>query len=75
MTYSACDGSFMPESVAAVVDLIAWHHRAYPPPDYETRCYLLAQKRAAECKTAEQRRITERNTDPSLQALAERHHE
>lgn len=63
MDYSACDGSFVPESVAAVFDVIAWHHQAYPPPDYETRHYLLAQKRTAD-----------RNTDRSLQALAERHH-
>jgi len=50
--------------VAAVFDVIAWMHRAYPPPDYETRHYLLAQKRAAD-----------RNTDRSMQALPERHHE
>ncbi len=63
MTYSACDGSFVPESVAAALDVIAWHHRAYPPPDYETRCHLLAEKRAAD-----------RNTDRSMQALPERRH-
>jgi len=68
MDYSACDGSFIPESVAAVFDVIAWRHRVDPPPDFETRHYLLARQRAAECKTAEQRRITERKTDhPPLQ--------
>ena len=63
MEYEIHGGHIIPEPVARALDTIAWHHRAYPPPDYETRCYLLAQKRAAECKTDAQRRITERRPD------------
>ncbi len=69
MEYELIGGHIIPEPVARALDVIAWHSRAYPGPSYEERCLQLARKRAAECKTDAQRRITDRNTDPSLQAL------
>ena len=63
MDYELIDGHVIAEPVARALDLIAWHSRAYPPPSYEERRLQLAQKRAAECKTDAQRRITERRPD------------
>ncbi len=60
MEYEEIGGHLVPEPVARALDVIAQLHRAYPPPDHETRRLLLAQKRAAECKTAAQAAIRTR---------------
>lgn len=48
MEYELIGDHIIPEPVARALDIAAWHARAYPPPDYETRCRDAAERRAAE---------------------------
>ncbi len=73
--YEEIDGQLVPVWLAEYADRMALYYRYYPGPGYEERRREAAERRASECKTDAQRRITERSPDYPSNTLLERHHE